>query len=299
MVQVKGQEGIMRKIKCMLAVILVLFVEAAAIVLGGDYLKGMTVPYKITFAAEDSDCFRQQMISDENVDIIKKFSKKYSISPIRVLAAFMASNEFSLGNGELNNLDKKQFDSLEKYLHKHYNKEYEALLTAYGKVWKDVKYFPVAVSKSNKDATVSYEDSWMYERNFGGKRGHEGTDIMAGVNKRGYYPIISMTDGVVEKIGWLTKGGYRIGVRSPSGGYYYYAHLYKYAENFQVGDSILAGQLLGYMGDSGYGSEGTVGQFAVHLHVGMYINDDEGKEISLNPYGVLKYVEDKTVTYDY
>lgn len=289
----------MGKLKRVLAVFLILFVEAAAIILGGDYLKGITIPYKITFAAEDSDRFRQQMMSDENVAIIQKFSKKHSISPIRVLAAAMVSNNFSLSEEELKNLDKKQFEELEDYLHKHYSKEYEALLVSYGKIWQDVKYFPVAESKSNEEATVSYEDSWMYERNFGGKRGHEGTDLMAGINKRGLYPIVSMTDGIVEKIGWLTKGGYRIGVRSPSGGYYYYAHLYKYAEDFKVGDTISAGQLLGYMGDSGYGSEGTVGQFAVHLHMGMYINDENGNEISVNPYGVLKYFEDKTLKYDY
>ena len=43
---------------------------------------------------------------------------------------------------------------------------------------------------------------------------HEGCDIMAGNNERGYFPIVSMTDGVVERIGWLEKGGYRIGIRS-------------------------------------------------------------------------------------
>jgi len=137
----------------------------------------------------------------------------------------------------------------------------------------------------------------MYERNFGGKRGHEGCDIMAGINKRGYYPVVSMTDGVIEKIGWLTQGGYRIGIRSPSGGYYYYAHLYQYAEDFQVGDTVTAGQLIGYMGDSGYGSEGTVGRFDVHLHMGIYFDGKDGLEISVNPYPVLKYFEDKTLKY--
>ena len=61
----------MGKIKRILAVWLIIFVEAGAIVLGGSYLKNVTIPYKITFAAEDSDLFRQQMISDENVAFIK------------------------------------------------------------------------------------------------------------------------------------------------------------------------------------------------------------------------------------
>ena len=45
------------------------------------------------------------------------------------------------------------------------------------------------------------------------------------------------------------------------------------------------------MGDSGYGEEGTVGQFDVHLHFGIYINDNDGNEISINPYHILKALE--------
>ena len=59
-----------------------------------------------------------------------------------------------------------------------------------------------------------------------------------------------------------------------------------------------AGTLLGYMGDSGYGPEGTKGQFAVHLHVGIYSFQD-GKEISVNPYYVLLSLEDRKLQYEY
>ena len=137
---------------------------------------------------------------------------------------------------------------------------------------------------------VSYCDSWMQSRTFGGKRGHEGCDIMASVNTRGVYPVVSMTDGVVEAVGWLKLGGWRIGIRSPNGGYFYYAHLDSYAEQLAEGDTVRAGDFLGYMGDSGYGKEGTRGKFPVHLHVGIYIFP-EGREVSVNPFSVLKYAE--------
>ncbi len=90
-----------------------------------------------------------------------------------------------------------------------------------------------------------------------------------------------MTDGIIEKIGWLEMGGWRIGVRAPGGAYLYYAHLYSYAGDFKEGDRIKAGELIGYMGDTGYGkTEGTRGNFDVHLHVGIYIKTDhnEGNE---------------------
>ena len=56
-----------------------------------------------------------------------------------------------------------------------------------------------------------------------------------------------------------------------------------------------AGDFLGYMGDSGYSrEEGTTGNFPVHLHMGIYLYPD-GREVSVNPYGVLRYAEDRRV----
>ncbi len=165
------------------------------------------------------------------------------------------------------------------------------------RVKQDVKYFPVPESTIDSSLDVSYVDSWMGERNYKGTSGHEGTDIMASKNERGIYPIVSMTDGVITNLGWLEKGGYRIGITSPFGVYLYYAHLESYA-GIEEGDTVRAGQLLGFMGDSGYGEEGTVGQFDVHLHLGIYCWDS-GEEISVNPYYVLLYLEDKKLRYDY
>lgn len=168
-------------------------------------------------------------------------------------------------------------------------KGYQKLYQYNKAIFSDLKYFPVPILQQEmKD--ISYCNSWSELRTYGGKRRHEGTDIMAGNNIRGHYPIISITDGTVEKLGWLEQGGYRIGIRSPSGGYFYYAHLASYAQDISAGDKVIAGQLLGFMGDSGYGSEGTVGKFDVHLHLGIYVSTNTG-EMSVNPYYILKILE--------
>lgn len=160
-------------------------------------------------------------------------------------------------------------------------------------IWNDVKYFPIPQSLDDTEDKISYVDSWMFERNYGGKRGHEGTDIMAEKNMPGYYPVVSMTDGVVTEKGWLEKGGWRIGITAPTGAYFYYAHLDSYAE-LEKGDPVKAGDLLGYMGDSGYGEEGTTGEFPVHLHLGIYLKEGT-EEISVNPYPVLRYAENARI----
>lgn len=166
-------------------------------------------------------------------------------------------------------------------------------------VWSELVWFPVPASESSEEVSVAFENSWMAERNYGGKRGHEGTDIMASVDEPGYYPVVSITDGVIEQAGWLEKGGWRVGVRSGGGNYYYYAHLASYAKEWSPGDPVEAGELLGYMGDTGYGPEGTTGQFPVHLHLGIYVPLGADQEMAVNPYWMLKYLENKKLTYSY
>ncbi len=160
---------------------------------------------------------------------------------------------------------------------------------AFATVLSDVSCFPVAYDVTNGE-TFSYENSWGTARNYGGDRRHEGVDIMTSNNEPGYFPAVSICDGVIEKIGWLELGGYRIGIRSEHGMYAYYAHLDSYKEGLAAGDTVRAGETLGYLGNTGYGREGTRGKFDVHLHFGMYL-DIEGKETSINPYEILRYLE--------
>ena len=166
---------------------------------------------------------------------------------------------------------------------------FKELYGYYKAIFSDIKYFPVPYMNKGAD-NVSYEDTWYAPRSYGSDRGHEGTDLMASNNTRGYFPIISITDGIIENMGWLEQGGYRIGIRSGSGGYFYYAHLDTYAPELKEGDTVIAGQLLGFMGDSGYGKEGTKGKFHVHLHMGIYVQTDTD-EMSVNPYWILGILE--------
>lgn len=157
---------------------------------------------------------------------------------------------------------------------------------AYDAVWGDLECFPVKASE------VFYENSWMAPRGNSGERRHEGCDLFGALDQPGHDPVASITDGTIEQVGWLPLGGYRIGIRSPRGGYFYYAHLDSYEEEFQEGDTVLAGQILGFMGNTGYGPEGTRGQFATHLHLGIYLETPSHPELSVNPYWILRYLDE-------
>ena len=178
--------------------------------------------------------------------------------------------------------------------------EYRKLLHGYETVFEDLRYFPIPASSRPETPDVVYENGWMDDRTYGGDRKHEGCDVMGMERERGFYPVVSMSDGVVEKAGWLEKGGWRIGIRAPGGLYLYYAHLYGYSREWKEGDVVRAGELLGFMGDTGYSAvEGTVGNFEVHLHVGMYLRTDHYEEMSINPYWVLRYLEKRRLKYRY
>lgn len=170
--------------------------------------------------------------------------------------------------------------------------EFSAYMSLVDNVFSEIRCFPVVKENEEGIYPVTYRDTWGAKRTYGGERTHEGCDLMAVSNERGKYKICSMTDGIVKNIGWLEQGGWRIGIESDSGVYYYYAHLDSYEKAFEKGERVAAGQILGRMGDSGYGKEpGTKGMFDVHLHVGIYVKDINGKERAINPYWYLKQLE--------
>ena len=196
---------------------------------------------------------------------------------------------FFLEKGEFSK--KKEKELLEKWSGKEEWQSFEGICNA---IWNDIRYFPVPVSPKHPQYQVSFVDSWMGERTYGGKRGHEGCDLMASKVVPGLYPVVSMTDGTVSARGWLEKGGYRIGITAPSGAYFYYAHLDSYG-TYREGDEVKAGDIIGFMGNTGYGPEGTKGMFATHLHVGIYLYPD-GEEISYNPYWILRLAGEKKLS---
>jgi peptidoglycan LD-endopeptidase LytH len=119
-------------------------------------------------------------------------------------------------------------------------------------------------------------------RSFGGRRSHEGVDIFAGYGT----PALACSTGYVELKGWNRFGGWRIGIRDVNNVYYYYGHLSSFAKGLRQGDIVEPGQVIGYVGSSGYGPPGTSGKFPPHLHFGLY--RDTGKsEWAYSPSGVI------------
>lgn len=149
-----------------------------------------------------------------------------------------------------------------------------------------IKCFPIPLPYRDR---IVYTDTYGAAREAGNV--HEGCDIMDRDNVSGEIPIVSATDGVITNLGWLYLGGYRVGILTEDNIYYYYAHLHSYAAGLEVGDVIKAGQLLGFMGNTGEGEEGTAGRFDVHLHFAIYKRNHEGNEETVNAYPYLRKLD--------
>ena len=127
----------------------------------------------------------------------------------------------------------------------------------------------------------TFGDSWGYPRMIGTEyaHGHQGTDIMAPFGT----PLYATERGIVIRVGSDVLGGTKLWVKGLSGTYYYYAHLQAFAEGIGEGTLVDAGDVVGFVGDTGNAKGG-----APHLHFEVH----PGGGAAVNPYGLLKVVSD-------
>jgi hypothetical protein len=100
-----------------------------------------------------------------------------------------------------------------------------------------------------------------YIDTFGAKRAdvtyHHGDDIFGSLGQ----PLVACTDGIVFSVGFNKVGGNRLWIVDKAGNQFYYAHLSAFALNAVNGSHVKAGQVIGFMGNTG-DAEGT----PYHLH---------------------------------
>jgi murein DD-endopeptidase MepM/ murein hydrolase activator NlpD len=139
----------------------------------------------------------------------------------------------------------------------------------YRPVVVDGRTFPVA--RTSWLSVLEMEDDWHDPRlrRIDGRwqlvGRHEGNDITAEEGT----PVLSMTAGTVERVGWTFYSGTRVGVRGMDGKYYFYAHLSEVAPGITPGRAVDPGTRLGRVGNTGYGPEGHRDEFPPHLHLGI------------------------------
>lgn len=153
------------------------------------------------------------------------------------------------------------------------------------KVYGLKAYSPIA-----KEFPYSDYDDFGVSRSYGYKRNHLGHDMMGQVGT----PVIAVESGYVSALGWNQYGGWRIGISSFDGRrYYYYAHLRQdrpYAEGLKEGAVVQAGDVIGYIGRTGYSTEENTNNIdEYHLHFGLQLIFDESQREGNNEIWVSCY----------
>lgn len=277
---------------------------------GEDYIKWIdfNVPYSALKKAMDLDIKSHRENAEEPYDWIK-------------ILAYLASkygNKFSLYKGKdidelIKRLDKgetmEQITEKMQY-YNHYIECYTAILGGFlgeysiqvtdeseGLKWEN-RYGLRVFSPLAKNYSFSHFDDFGNGRSYGYKRKHLGHDLMASIGA----PIIAVETGIVEEMGWNQYGGWRVGIRSLDGRrYYYYAHMrqkHPYHLDIKVGEQVMAGDVIGYVGRTGYSTkEGANNVTKNHLHFGMEIifhpsQKDGYNQIWVDLYAITKLLQE-------
>lgn len=135
------------------------------------------------------------------------------------------------------------------------------------------------------DEETEFVNSWGAARP--DERTHQGTDLMG----TKMAPVVSVLDGVIEIMNRTPRAGYHVMIDHGDGVSSWYMHLNNdtpgtddrrggpenaFAEGLQVGDTVEAGQIIGYVGDSGNAEWG-----GAHTHFELHIG---GRAVNPYPY---------------
>ena len=274
-----------------------LLIVALAVPANAEYIKWVDfgVPYESLKYAMDADIATHEQ--EKHIPWIDALS----------LAACRTGGKCGLASVKKAVADLKGDKDAEELLgesYKYYAYYHEAYTAALGGLlgsyaievdgqWKP-QYGLKAFSPIAAGYGFSHCDDFGVARSYGFKRKHLGHDMMGALGT----PIVAVEGGVVEAMGWNRYGGWRVGIRSfDSKRYYYYAHLQKdkpFAPGLKEGDIVRAGDLIGFMGRTGYSDKENVNNIeTVHLHFGLQLIFDESQkecnsEIWIDVYDIVR-----------
>ena len=287
----RGENVMRRLLLCLILLILLAIPVNAETIRWVDF----QVPYESLRFAMDSDI--KTMEQEKHIDWIDALA----------LAACRTGGKCGLASVKKAASDLRGGKSPEELLgesnkyYSYYRRAYDAVLGGFlgnFAIEKNGQLQPAYGLKAFSPIAAGYGYShcsdFGNQRTFGFARKHLGNDLMGGLGT----PIVAVEGGVVEAMGWNRYGGWRIGIRSfDSKRYYYYAHLQKdhpFAKGLEEGDTVQAGDLIGFMGRTGYSDKENVNNIeTVHLHFGMQLIFDESQkecnsEIWIDVYDIVR-----------
>jgi murein DD-endopeptidase MepM/ murein hydrolase activator NlpD len=94
---------------------------------------------------------------------------------------------------------------------------------------------------------ASFSDTYGALRTDVAGNWHHGDDIFAPIGT----PVVAVADGTIDRVGWNQVGGWRLWLRDDAGDEFYYAHLAGYTQATLRAKRVLAGEVIGFVGNTG------------------------------------------------
>lgn len=289
-----------RKAFCLLLALSLLTLPSAAA--DGDYIKW--VDFDVSCGAMERALQLEQQYRDQDrvvnwIDMLALAATRYGSGKFPVSAVDKAAKELSGDRSPAEFLGNQY-----KY-YQYYREAYGAVLGGLVGTYAiqkqdgtwETAYSVKAFSPIAAGYWYSHYDDFGVSRSYGFQRRHLGNDLMGSLGT----PIVAVEGGTVEALGWNQYGGWRVGIRSfDRKRYYYYAHLRKdtpFAPGLEVGNTVQAGDVIGFMGRTGYSTRENVNNIeVVHLHFGLQLIFDESQkecnsEIWVDVYDLVNFLE--------
>jgi Peptidase family M23 len=128
---------------------------------------------------------------------------------------------------------------------------------------------------------VSFGDTYGAPRSDVPGKWHHGDDIFAPLGA----PVVAVADGTLNNIGWQKIGGWRLWLHDGAGNAFYYAHLSAYTPLALHASRVKAGQVLGFIGDTG---DAITTPFHLHFEVHPASLLSLGEDGAVNPTNYLQ-----------
>ena len=128
--------------------------------------------------------------------------------------------------------------------------------------------------------TAAFGDTFGAFRGDVAGKWHHGEDLVAPAGT----PLLAVADGTLFSVGWNDIGGWRLWLRDDGGNEFYYAHLDAYSPLAVAGRRVKAGDVLGFVGDSG-DAEGGLPHLHFEIHPVEFLS--LGYDGAVAPYPFL------------
>jgi len=235
-------------------------------------------------------------IPPRNILALRALSEQHALDFPETLAVYSLKNNFFAVRAEtppaetIEHMFILQYDDIRASFRRADILIYEEM---FRNILTEIRFFPIPIGFDNE-----FEPSYMYGDSFNTRSANAnpragGTNIYDRENTSGRVPVVAMASGTVIRSGRTNNLGYRIEIRGERGTVFTYAHLHAIAENVRVGEAIIAGEIIGSIGNTGAAQGRARNHNPVRLHLTISPQTRlTMRAFYINPYPFLRLIEE-------